>query len=215
MTYAGQPETSGKAIASLVCGVVAYILLPFFAAIPAVILGHIALSDIKKSAGRLKGQGLAIAGMILGYFGIVIIPFILIIAAIAIPNLLRARMAANEASAVGGLRTYTSAMITYASKCPNIGYPASVTNLGPGTGDCDGANLVDAMLSAPAAERSGYRFFYSPGPADGTGHVVSYTITADPVSENASGIRHFFVDESGVIRGSRGTPATAESAPLY
>lgn len=56
--YTNQPETSGKAIASLVCGIMCYVILPFFAAIPAIVLGHIALSDIKKSAGRLKGQGM-------------------------------------------------------------------------------------------------------------------------------------------------------------
>jgi type IV pilus assembly protein PilA len=214
MAYVGQPETSGKAIASLVCGVIAYVLLPFIAAIPAVILGHIALSDIKKSAGRLKGQGLAIAGLVLGYFGVALLPFILIIAAIAIPNLLRARMAANEASAVGTLRIYNRVMVNYAAQCPNAGFPPSVTNLGPGNGDCDGANLIDAMLASPAAVKSGYRFFYSPGSADNAGHIVTYTITADPVSAGATGVRHFFTDESGVMRLSSGTPATADSAPI-
>jgi type II secretory pathway pseudopilin PulG len=214
MAYAGQPETSGKAIASLVFGVLAYVILPFIAAIPAVILGHIALSDIKKSAGRLKGQGIAIAGLVLGYFGVVLLPFILIVAAIAIPNLLRARMAANEASAVGALRAYNRAMLTYAARCPNVGYPASVTNLGPGNGDCDGANLVDPTLSVPDAMKNGYRFSYSPGPTDLSGHIMSYTIIADPITENTSGSRHFFVDESGVMRASRGAQAGAQSAPV-
>jgi type II secretory pathway pseudopilin PulG len=213
MAYAAAPTTSGKAIASLVCGILAYII-PFFLAIPAIIFGHIALSDIKKSTGRLKGQGLAITGLVLGYLGVLFVPFILIIAAIAIPNLLRARMAANEASAVGSLRTYNTAMVTYASQCPNVGYPASVKNLGPGNGDCDRANLVDFLLAGPAPMKSGYRFFYSPGAADASGHVLAYTITADPITENASGSRHFFVDESGVIRLSRGAPATADSQPI-
>jgi type II secretory pathway pseudopilin PulG len=132
----------------------------------------------------------------------VLIPVILIIAAIAIPNLLRARMAANEASTVASLRTYNSAVVNYATQCQNVGFPASVQNLGPGNGDCDGANLVSVQLSIPATIRNGYRFFYSPGPANNLGRVVNYTITADPVNENASGIRHFFTDESGVIRGA-------------
>ncbi len=212
--YAGPQETSGKATASLICGIVAYLILPFLAAIPAIVLGHLALSDIKKKTGPWKGSGLAIAGMVMGYAQVVLIPFILIIAAIAIPNLLRARMAANEASAVGALRTYNLAMVNYATQCHNIGFPASVTNLGAGNGDCDGANLVVSQLAAPAAIRSGYRFFYSPGSADNFGHVVSYTITADPLTENATGNRHFFTDESGVIRMSRGQPATADSQPI-
>jgi len=198
----------------LICGIAAYLILPFLAAVPAIILGHLALSDIKKKAGQLKGNGLAIAGMVMGYAQVVFFPFLLIIAAIAIPNLLRARMAANEASAVGSLRTYNTAMVTYAAQCQNIGFPASVQKLGPGKGDCEGANLVGPQLAAPGAGKSGYTFFYSPGPADNLGRVASYTITADPITDNTTGIRHFFSDESGVIRVSRGEPATADSPPL-
>ena len=211
VAYTGPQETSGKAIGSLLCGLFFFF---FPVTIVAIILGHLSLSDIKKSAGRLKGQGLAIAGLVLGYMGVLFIPFILIIAAIAIPNLLRARMAANEASAVGTLRTYNMAMVNYATQCQNMGFPASVQNLGRGNGDCDGANLVDSQLAAPATTRTGYRFFYSPGPADNLGHVVSYTIAADPITENTTGSRHFFTDESGVIRMSRGEPATADSTPI-
>jgi type IV pilus assembly protein PilA len=214
VAYAGPQETSGKATASLICGIAAYLILPFLAAIPAIILGHLALSDIKKKAGQLKGNGLAITGMVMGYAQVVFIPFLLIIAAIAIPNLLRARMAANEASAVGTLRTYNIAMVSYATKCQNIGFPGSARNLGPGSGDCEGANLVGAVLAAPDATKSGYRFFYSPGPADNLGRVVSYTIAADSLTEDTTGTRHFFTDESGVIRASRGAPAMADSPPL-
>jgi type II secretory pathway pseudopilin PulG len=213
-TYAGPQETSGKATASLICGILAYLILPFLAAIPATILGHLALSDIKKTAGRLKGNGLAIAGMVMGYAQVVFFPVILIIAAIAIPNLLRARMAANEASAVGTLRNYNTAMVTYASMCPNAGYPMSVQNLGPGSSGCERANLVGATLATPDAAKSGYRFFYSPGPANNLGQIVSYTITADPITDNTTGIRHFFVNETGVIRASSGEPANADSPPL-
>jgi type IV pilus assembly protein PilA len=213
-TYTGPQETSGKATASLICGIAAYVILPFLAAIPAIVLGHLALSDIKKKAGQLKGNGLAIAGMVMGYAQVVFLPFLLIIAAIAIPNLLRARMAANEASAVGTLRTYNTAIVTYASKCQSIGFPGSVHSLGPGSGDCEGANLVGAVLATPDAAKSGYTFFYSPGPADNLGRVVSYKITADPITDNTTGIRHFFTDESGVIRVSRSEPASLESPPL-
>src|ERR1700730_112441 len=111
----GDSHTSGKAIASLICGIF-FFILP--AAIVAIILGHLSYSEIGKSLGRIRGRGLALAGLILGYFGVAFIPFILIIAAIAIPNLLRAKIAANEASAVGSLRNYQAAMGEYASKCP-------------------------------------------------------------------------------------------------
>jgi type IV pilus assembly protein PilA len=212
--YTGAQVTSGKATASLICGIVAYVILPFLAAIPAILLGHLALSDIKKKAGQLTGSGLAIAGMVMGYAQLVFLPVILIIAAIAIPNLLRARMAANEASAAGALRTYNTAMVSFASRCETLGFPPSLQNLGPGSGDCARANLLGPVLATPIATRSGYRFFYSPGPADNFGRVASYTIAADPITDNTTGIRHFFTDESGIIRASRGEPATVDSPPL-
>jgi type IV pilus assembly protein PilA len=207
----GQETTSGKAIASLVMGILVFIP---FSAVAAIILGHLALSEIKKSAGRLKGQGLATAGLILGYAEIVMIPVVLIIAAIAIPNILRAKIAANEASSVGVLRTYNRAIISYAVTCPNQGYPVSTVNLGPGAGNCDGANLVDRALAGPMPRKNGYIFHYEPGVPDASGRVMTFTITADPMQENTTGMRHFFVDESGVIRIEKGRAASVESEPL-
>lgn len=209
--YTGSQETSGKAIGSMICGFLFFVPLCF---IVAIVLGHIALYEIKKSAGRLKGHGMAITGLVLGYGWVLFFPVFLIIAAIAIPNLLRARIAANEATAVGTLRVYNTAMVTYASQCENIGYPGSLKDLGPGAGDCQGANVIDAQLAMPTAIRNGYQFYYSPGQPDANGRVVSYTINADPVTESTTGVRHFFVDESGVIRYWRGERATANSPPL-
>ena len=108
------PTTSGKAVTSLVCGLLFFIPLAFVAAI---VFGHMALSEIKRSAGRLKGEGFAIAGLVLGYGWILMIPVVLIIAAIAIPNLLRARMAANESSAVSVVRTVVTAEV-FVDVCP-------------------------------------------------------------------------------------------------
>lgn len=212
--WSGSPEKSGKATASLVCGLV-FFFWPL-TALAAVILGHLALSDIKKSAGRLAGQGMAIAGLVLGYIGLAFVPLILIIAAIAIPNLLRARMAANEASAVGTLRTYNTAMITYATACPNVGYPKNLANLGPGAGDadkCAHAGLLEAQLAMPVPARNGYRFSYNVEP-DPNGQVTKYVLSADPVVPNTSGVRHFFTDESGIIRYSATGGANLNSEPL-
>ena len=61
---------------------------------------------------------------------LIVVAIILIIAAIAIPNLLRARMAANESSAVSSLRTITTGEITYQSTYPTVGYAATLVNLG-------------------------------------------------------------------------------------
>jgi type IV pilus assembly protein PilA len=209
----GARANSGKATASLVCGIL-FVFWP--AALAAVILGHLALSEIKKSAGRLAGHGMAVAGLALGYVGLALIPFILIIAAIAIPNLLRARRAANEASAIATLRTYHTAIVTYALACPNIGYPKAFDNLGPGDpapNQCAHAHLVAGPLAAEVPTKAGYHFFYLAQP-DPHGLVSKYVLTADPITPGATGRRHFFTDESGVIRSSMGGAADGSSAPL-
>jgi type II secretory pathway pseudopilin PulG len=208
--WSGPPQNSGKAIASLICGVV-FFFWPL-SALAAVILGHLALSDIKRSAGRLAGRGMAIGGLVTGYIGVSIIPF-LIIAAIAIPNLLRSRTAANEASAVGSLRTYNTAMITYSSACPDIGYPTSLESLGPGGKDCSHMDLVSAQLASRVPVKSGYRFIYT-AQRDTRQIATRYEIVARPVNPGATGVRQFFTDESGVIRFSINGNANADSDPL-
>jgi len=211
--WSAPPENSGKALASLICGVF-FFFWPV--AIVAIVLGHLALSDIKKSAGRLAGRGMAIAGLVTGYIGISILP-ILIIAAIAIPNILRARMAANEVSAVEALRTYNSALSSFKQECPDQGYPPSLASLGPGSsgGDkCAHADLVEAIMGKEMPVKDGYRFFYVPESYDRAGHIVKYGLAADPVSPGATGVRHFFTDESGVIRSSSRGGADVRSEPI-
>jgi type IV pilus assembly protein PilA len=207
-TAPGQGPTSGKAIVSLICGVFSF-LLP--SAIVAVIFGHLSLSEINRSAGRIRGKGMALAGLILGYLGISVIP-ILIIAAIAIPNLLRARMAANEGSAVGVLRTYNTAMLSYVTACPKMGYPQSLANLGPGAaaGDCERAGVLDGALGTDHPSKSGYFFRYTPAEPDGHGQVAGFTVTADPITEGDTGVRHFYTDQTGIIRWTRDGVANAD-----
>jgi type IV pilus assembly protein PilA len=220
----GQPEEmSGKAVASLTCG---FLFFFFPAAIAAIILGHLSLGDIRKSAGRLKGHGVAVGGLVLGYLGVVMIPVILIVAAIAIPNLLRSRMAANEASAVASLRTINRAAITYSQTYGN-GYPANLEVLtGSDTPSCDHAGLIDGELAS--GTRNGYLFSYQPtsGPLPqsvasssvATGCTVpgaaGFAVTADPIARGVTGQRSFFVDQTGVIRVSNGEWATVDSPPL-
>jgi type IV pilus assembly protein PilA len=207
--WAGPPQNSGKALASLICSLV-FFLWPF-SSLAAVILGHVSLSEIKRSAGRITGQGLAIAGLVLGYIGVTF--GFLIVAAIAIPNLLRARMAANEASAVGALRTYNTAMVAYSAACPDIGYPQSLENLGPGSRDCQHLDVVDVQLGAQFPVKNGYRFYYER--RGGSSSVVNrYVLAADPVTPGTTGMRHFFTDETGVIRFSVRGAADAHSPPL-
>jgi hypothetical protein len=208
----GQPQTSGKAIGSLVSGISAYVIFPFLGAIVAVILGHLGLSEIKKAAGRLQGKGLATAGLILGYIQIAGIPFILIIAAIAIPNLLRAKMAANEASAVASLRLITTAEIKYATVCPEIGFAYALAELGPNSTTCPkGASpLVSILITGT---KNGYQFTPHTSSFSGKVPETVFGWNADPLSD-ATGRRHFFVDQTGVIRFSTTGPADENSEAL-
>ena len=186
--YAGTPQTSGKAVGSLICGIIN--IFPLF--IVAIILGHLALSDIKKSAGRLGGQGLAIAGLVLGYLGVVFIPIILIIAAIAIPNLLRARMAANEASAAASIRNLYQAEVAYSQNHADVGFTCNLSDL-------SSAGLIDGTLAS--GERNGYRLDLQNCAAEsGSGPANKIQIVASPLRANQTGVRAFCADEQGVIR---------------
>ena len=207
--WTGPQEKSGKATGSLVCGVL-FFFWPV-TAIVAVILGHLALSEIKKSAGRLAGQGMAVAGLVLGYIGLAVIPFILIIAAIAIPNLLRSRMAANEASAVGSLRTINTAAVTYDATYPKSGYPPSLKSLGTnGAPSSESADLIDSVLAS--GSKSGYRFVFT---GDGNIPSTSYSVVATPITIGTTGQRSFFTDQTGIIRMSVYGAADANSETLH
>lgn len=206
------PATSGKAIASLVLGLFSWL---FPAAILAIIFGHISRGEIRRSNGRLKGAGMALAGLIMGYCAIAIIPVVLIIAAIAIPNLLRSRIAANEASAVGSVRTLNTAEITYNTKYPTVGFACTLGAMGPPTGataDSTHADLIDSNLAA--GTKSGYSFVVA---CVGSGvPAVNYQVTAAPVSPGVTGQRYFCSDTSGVIRydGTSTTDCLTNGNPL-
>jgi len=154
---------------------------------------------------------------------LIVVAIILIIAAIAIPNFLRSRVAANQASAVGSLRTLSTAEFTYSSTYGQ-GYSATLGALGPpssGLADSTHSGIVDSVLSGTAtggasamtSTKSGYRFTYSPGTVV-NGQIVSYTITVDPVTRGTTGTNSYFVDQSGVVRQNSTTQASATDSPL-
>ena len=192
----GTAETSGKAILSLICGLLFFIPFLF---IVAIVLGHLALSEIRKSAGRLKGEGMAIAGLVLGYIEIAGIPLLLIVAAIAIPNLLRARMAANESSAIGSVRILNAAEVTYAAAHPEQGYTCSLSDL------ADAASIKGPLATG---QNNGYSFELS-GCAPGTegGANAKYQVVAYPLRPNQTGVRAFCSDESAAIKFDSGGSA--------
>jgi type IV pilus assembly protein PilA len=147
---------------------------------------------------------------------LIVVAIILIIAAIAIPNLLRARIAANEASAVASLRTINTASITYNSTYNQ--YATALSNLGPvspagSSPTSTTADLLDQVLAPTGgvnvSSKSGYTFTYASPVAN-----VGYTVNAAPTSPNQTGVRYFYTDASGVLRVNGAAAATITSTPL-
>ena len=147
---------------------------------------------------------------------LIVVAIILIIAAIAIPNLLRARMSANESSAVGSIRTINTSQVTYSTNYPNIGFAATLQVLGSGgVNPCVAAStsacLIDDVLAAGTHQKSGYAFAL----ANTTGTpVVTYDVTGDPITRGTTGQRSFFSDQSGVIRFNQTATAAVTDSPL-
>jgi type IV pilus assembly protein PilA len=153
---------------------------------------------------------------------LIVVAIILIIAAIAIPNLLKARMAANESSAVGTLRTLNTAAVTYETSYNN-GFPPTFAAFGPpAPGDCNAANLLDAVVVGGV--KSGYNYAYTvasalptAAPGCGTAGGSTYEAAAWPQNVGSTGQRTFCTDESGVIHfdpAGGGDPGTDTACEL-
>jgi len=138
---------------------------------------------------------------------LIVVAIILIIAAIAIPNLLRARIAANESSAVASIRTLNTAQISYNSAYPTAGFAAGLSNL---SGSCTGATLptstaaclIDSQLAT--GTKSGYNFVVT---ASGT-PASSYVAYGNPLTQNTTGVRSFCSVADAVVRYTTSTMST-------
>ena len=142
---------------------------------------------------------------------LVVVAIILIIAAIAIPNFLRSRIAANQASAIESMRTITTAEVTY-STTYGAGFSTNLTVLGPpasGQGvTSTAAGLLDNVLAA--GFKSGYSFFYTPGQYNaGTNQYYGYSVAGNPSTFGQTGGVYYFTDQSGVIRANSTTLANS------
>ena len=129
---------------------------------------------------------------------LLVVAVILIIAAIAVPNFLRSRMRANEASAVASLRVLNTAAVTYSITYPSLGYPAQLTTMG-GANPCSASSTQACLIDDYLAQgtKSGYVFVWA---GDGATPSVSFTITGTPQAVGATGQRMFCTDQAGVIR---------------
>jgi type IV pilus assembly protein PilA len=150
---------------------------------------------------------------------LIVVAIILIIAAIAIPNLLRAKISANESSAVGSVRNIITAEASFNASFPNYGYAITVDQLGAGAGVAAclpagptpiAACLLDSALAGVVKinTKSGYTFeanadpagAVGPDPTTGITLQTSFTISAAPTNFNKTGVRMFCAGDDGVLR---------------
>lgn len=140
---------------------------------------------------------------------LIVVAIILVIAAIAIPNMLRARIAANEASAAYAIRSITTAQITYKITYPEVGYASSIALLGPtNTPSSARAGLLPSDIANPPNQKNGYMYA-------SLGNFATFSASAVPTDPGNTGVRTFCTDTPGVIffslPGGTCDPATSPS----
>jgi hypothetical protein len=192
------PDTSGKAIFSLLCGVL-FVILPF--SIPAVIFGHLSLYDIRRSGGRLTGKGLAVAGIILGYLGMaLLVGFIgltIYEARLGQKRIANRVQALGENSVVTSMRTLNTAEIAYSQAHPKVGYTCSLSDLRAAWG-------ISEELAA--GHRNGYTFKLQGCTTEKTGgpfakyQVVASPVLGYPAKSGKQAAPTYCSDQSDVIR---------------
>ncbi|HZQ93242.1 MAG TPA: type II secretion system protein [Terriglobales bacterium] len=151
---------------------------------------------------------------------LIVVAVILVIAAIAIPNMLRAHMAANEASAVASIRALGTAETTYANTYPEYGFTCNIGDMGPPAGSglatSNAAGLIDAGLAS--GYKAGYTFAFTNCVAGGSSTVnATFQSTATPVSIGQSGVRAFCSDQGGAVRydaGGSSSTCLGSGSPL-
>lgn len=144
------------------------------------------------AAGMTKDHGFSLIELL------IVVAVILIIAAISIPNLIRARMAANESSAVSSIRTLMTAEAAYATAYPSIGYVDrnSLGGAAPCNPNSTTACLIDSVLTS--GTKNGYLFEAS-GTTPANGINTSFAVGAAPYSPNVTGMRRFCGANDNVI----------------
>jgi len=157
----------------------------------------------RRTVKRVSTRGFSLIELL------IVVAIILIIASIAIPNLLRARIAANEASASNSIRTINTAEISYQSTYPTTGYAANLASLGGSAAQCAAPSPVSACLidnvlaqngNPSGGGKSGYSFAAVGGGPTAGGVLTDYYATGTPLGANQTGIRSFCSYEDAVIR---------------
>ena len=146
---------------------------------------------------------------------LIVVAIILIIAAIAIPNLLRARMQANEASAVSSIHAINTAEISYSTLFPTVGVAPTLLSLGDGgSSPCPGTSVGGCFLDSnlESGSKAGYLFSYVQD--NSVTPALHYTVNADPASRGITGQRSFYSSDANVTRYNTSAAAGSSDSPL-
>jgi Domain of unknown function (DUF4190) len=195
------PETSGKAIFSLISGLL-FIIFPF--SLAAIIFGHLSLSEIRHSGGRLTGKGLAIAGLVLGYLGVVALLGLIVWSGFYVRQREKAvaeklKVVNYQNPVVSAVRSLNTAEIAYAQGHREAGYTCSLSELKAAWG------LNNELARG---QQNGYIFEVKGcTAAKANGPIAKYQVVAYPAATNKAGTPAFCSNESDVIKVARnGSP---------
>jgi len=196
----------GMAIAALVLGIIGFFTIGILGvgAIVGTVLACVAMSRAKREPWQYGGRSLAIAALVLNILSLVSFVPMGIIAAIAVPNLLASRRAANEGSAQSSLRTLHSAEATYQATRGQGKY-GTLSELAA-------EGLIDSRLAS--GTKNGYVFTVELTTSDL--NYPGFEVVGVPMTYGSTGIRSFYIDETGVIRAgdNSGRPSTKMDLPV-
>lgn len=150
--------------------------------------------QVLRKRSRAKANGFSLIELL------IVVAVILIIAAIAIPNLLQAKMSANESAAASSIHAINTAEIAYSTANPLIGFSADLPTLGP----APGAGYIDSSLAS--GKKSGYNFTYVPDTSSTPS--TAYTLNVDPITRGVTGRRSFWSSETNVTHYNNTAPAS-------
>lgn len=202
--YSDQPEgqEKGLAIFALILGIVGFFTFGILlvGAIAGIIVSVKAMGRVRREPWRYGGRGIAIAGLVLNIVSLCSVIPIALIAAISIPNLLAARMAANEGSAIYSLRQISTAESMYYQTYEKYGTLEELA----------AQNLIDPKLGS--GTKNGYNFTVELTNDEAAG----FAVIGVPITYRSTGRRSFYVDESSIVRAAdnNGKPPSKTDAPL-
>ena len=139
----------------------------------------------------------------------IVVAIISMLVVISFPNLLRARVSANEGITEGNIRTLITAIENFRTDAVPVTYPPNLMAM---TTPAETPPYINTVLAS--GTKNGYQYTYIPQGVDANGNFQQFTLNVDPINPGITGNTAYFANESGVIRAETPGPAHAGSIPL-